>query len=243
MGVTVLAARVCDVAAMFRRRWPVASKILLSVAVLLGALSFVVIRGYQDRVEAAHPAVGPEVTVVIAANDLMRGTVLTEAMLQPSSLPQAFVPPGAIRDVASLGGRVLTADIEAGEVITRSRLSEPHVGPIAALVPDGLRAVTIPGGVPQGTIKAGDRIEVYATYGGGQPHTELVASGIDVLRVLSGSTDQGGGIGGTTTSSGDAGVTLVLLVDADAASRLAYARAFGQLEVAILGPDSATGSP
>jgi pilus assembly protein CpaB len=232
----------CDVPAMFRRRWPVASKILIGIAVLLGALAFVVVRGYQDRVEATHPAVGPEVTVVIAASDLARGTVLSEAMLKRSSLPQAFVPPGSIRDVASLGGRVLTADIAAGEVITRSRLSEPQVGPIAALVPDGLRAVTIPGEAPQGTIKAGDRIEIYATYGGGQPHTELVASGLEVLRVLTGSTDQGGGIGGTTTSGG-AGVTLVLLVDADAASRLAYARSFGQLQVAILGPDVATGSP
>ncbi len=209
---------------------------------LLGALAFVVVRGYQDRVEAAHPAVGPGVPVVIAASDLARGTVLSEAMLQPSSLPETFVPPGAIRDVASLGGRVLTADIEAGEVITRSRLSEPDVGPIAALVPDGLRAVTIPGGVPQGTIKAGDRVEIFATYGGGQPHTELVATAIEVLRVLTASTDQGGGIGGTTTS-GQAGVTLVLLVDADAASRLAYARAFGQLQIAILGPHVATGSP
>ncbi len=227
---------------MLRRRWPVASKVLIGIAILLGALAFVVVRGYQDRVEAAHPAVGPEVPVVIATSDLVRGTVLSEAMLQSSSLPQTFVPPGAIRDVASLGGRVLTADIEAGEVITRSRLSKPQVGPIAALVPDGLRAVTIPGDVPQGTIETGDRVEIYATYGGGRPHTELVTSGIEVLRVLTGSTDQGGGIGGTT-ASGPAGVTLVLLVDADAASRLAYARAFGQLQVAILGPDVATGSP
>jgi pilus assembly protein CpaB len=227
---------------MLRRQWPIASKILIGIAVLLGALSFVVVRGYQDRVEAAHPAVGPKVTVVIAASDLARGTVLSEPMLQPSSLPESFVPPGAIRDVASLSGRVLTADIEAGEVITRSRLSEPGVGPIAALVPEGLRAVTIPGDVPQGTIKAGDRVEITATYGGGRPHTELVASGIEVIRVLTGSTDRGG-IGGTTMSSGDAGVTLVLLVDADAASRLAYARAFGQLQVAILGLDVATGSP
>ena len=233
----------CDRAAMFRRRWPVASKILIGIAVLLGAVAFVVVRGYQDRVEAAHPAVGPEVSVLLAANDLARGTVLSEAVVRSSSRPQTFVPPGAIPDVASLSGRVLTADIEAGEVITRSRLSEPQVGPIAALVPSGLRAVTIPGGVPEGTIKAGDRIEIYATYGGGRPHTELVASGIEVLRVLTGSTDQGGGIGGTTTSTGDAGVTLVLLVDADAASRLAYARAFGQLQVSILGPDVATGSP
>ena len=225
---------------MLRRRWPLASKILIGVAVLLGALAFVFVRDYQDRVEAAHPAVGPQMAVVMAASDLVRGTVLSDAALQVASLPETFVPPGAIRDLASLDGRVLTADIETGEVITRSRVSEPQVGPIAALVPAGLRAVTIPGNVPEGTLKAGDRIEIYATYGGGRPHTELVASGLEVLRVLTGSTDQGGGIGGTTTS-GDAGVTLVLLVDSDAAERLAYARSFAQLQVTILGPAATTG--
>ena len=59
IGVTARFGGMCDVAAMFRRRWPVASKILIGIALLLGALAFVVVRGYQDRVEAAHPAVGP----------------------------------------------------------------------------------------------------------------------------------------------------------------------------------------
>ena len=107
---------------------------------------------------------------------------------------------------------------------------------MAALVPEGLRAVVVPSGAPAGTIRAGDRIEVYATYGGGRPHTELVATGLEVVRVLAGGTASGSGIGGTST--GDPGVALVLLVDGDAAERLAYARAFGQLQVAILGPEA-----
>ena len=226
---------------MLRRRWPLASKILAVLGVLAGALAFVVIRGYQQRVEALHPAVGPLVTVVVAAGDLGRGSLVGDDMLRTASIPEAFVPPGAVRDAAAVTGRVLTADIDAGEILTRSRLAGPRVGPVAALVPEGLRAVVVPSGVPPGTLRAGDRVEVYATYGGGQPHTELVASGVEVVRILTeGST--GGGIGGVTPTAGE-GVDLVLLVEATTAEQLAYARAFAQLQVAILGVDAATGSP
>jgi Flp pilus assembly protein CpaB len=219
---------------MLRRRWPVASKVLVACAVLLGALAFVVVRGYQERVEALHPALGPRVVTVTAATDLARGTLLSDEMLDPSSVPEEFLPPGAIGDAASIVGRVLTAKVEAGEILTRSRLGAPKVGPVAALVPEGLRGVVVPSGVPPGTLRAGDRVEVYATYGGGRPHTELVASGLEVVRILAEGTTGGGGIEGTVT--GDAGVLLALIVDGDTASRLAYARAFGQLQIAILGP-------
>jgi Flp pilus assembly protein CpaB len=221
---------------MLRRRWPLASKVLVALAVMLGALAFLLVRGYQDRVEALHPAVGPPRDILTAATDLARGTLLSDEMLQTSTQPEEFVPPGAVDDAASIVGRVLTASIDAGEILTRSRLAEPKVGLVAALVPDGLRAVVVPSGVPPGTIRAGDRVEVYATYGGGRAYTELVAAGLEVVHILTEGTSGEGGIGGATT--GDAGVALVLLVDGDAASRLAYARAFGQLQVAILGPET-----
>jgi pilus assembly protein CpaB len=220
---------------MLRRRWPLASKVLIAFALLLGALAFVVVRGYQDRVEALHPAVGPPVTTVTAAMDLARGTALSDEMLHTSTVPEEFVPPGAVGDAASVVGRVLAADVDAGEILTRSRLAGSEIGPVAALVPDGLRAVVVPSGVPPGTLRAGDRVEVYATYGGGRPHTELVASELEVVRILTEDAAGAGGIGGTTTT-GDTGVAVVLLVDGDAAARLAYARAFGQLQIAIHGP-------
>jgi Flp pilus assembly protein CpaB len=223
---------------MLRRRWPLASRILVALALVLGAFAFVVVRGYQDRVEALHPAVGAPVATVVAATDLARGTLLSGEMLDESSVPEAFVPPGAVGDAASIVGRVLTSDIRAGEILTRSRLAEPGVGPVAALVPDGLRAVVVPSSVPVGTLRAGDRVDIYATYGGGRPHTELVAGGVEIARILTGGATSGGGIGGTITQA--SGVALALLVDGAAAARLAYAGAFGQLQIAILGPEPPT---
>ena len=80
----------------------------MAFAVVLGALAFVVVRGYQDRVEALHPAVGAPVDIVTAATDLARGTTLSDEMLHTSTVPGDFVPPGAVRDVATVVGRVLT---------------------------------------------------------------------------------------------------------------------------------------
>jgi Flp pilus assembly protein CpaB len=219
---------------MLRRRWPLASKVLVAFATVLGAFAFLMVRGYQDRVEASHPAVGPPVATVTAATDLARGTILADDMLRSSDVPREFVPPGAVADAGSVVGRVLASDVDAGEILTRSRLAGSGVGPVAALVPDGLRAVVVGSGLPPGTLHAGDRVEVYATYGGGRPHTELVASDLEVVRILNDGMASGG-IGGSTTA--DPGAALVLLADPDAAARLAYARAFAQLQIAILGPE------
>jgi pilus assembly protein CpaB len=223
---------------MLRRRWPLASKILLSLAVLFGAATFVVVRGYRERADALRSPGGVETQVVVAAIDLDRGTVLSEDMVHSQKMPATYVPPGAISDATSVTGRILTADIAEGEIVTASRLAVPHTGPIAALVPPGLRAVVIAAGVPEETISAGDRVDVYATYGGGQPHTELAAREIEVLRVLTQAS--AGGLGGTAGST--EGVSLVVLADTDATERLAYARAFAQLTVAIVGPEPATGT-
>lgn len=220
---------------MLRRRWPIASKILMLFAVLLGSLAFVLVRGYQDRVEALRPAVGPMVPIVVVGEDLARGSVLNETMLEESSMPESFVPPGAVASPAAAAGRVLTADIAAGEVLTSSRLSVPEAGPIASLVPEGLRAMLIAAPLPANALRPGDHVDVYATYGGGQPHTELAASALEVLRIIAGSSG-GEGIAGATSSTD--GITLVLLVDEAAAERLAYARSFAQLSVAILGAGS-----
>jgi len=214
----------------------------MGLAVLLGVLAFALVQGYTRRVEALHPDVGPTVPVTVAAAALPRGTVLSEAMLRTTSVPESYAPPGAIASPVAAAGRVLTTDVAAGEALTATRLAAPRTGPVAALVPSGLRAVVVPTDLPGAAIRSGDRVELYATYGGGHAHTELVASGLDVLRVLAPSS--GGGIAGSVPSgSATGGVSLVLLVDPDAAERLAYARTFGALEVAILGPDAATGSP
>ena len=211
-----------------RRRPPRASIVLLVLAVILGVAATLLLRGYLARLAARAAAGGPGRPVVVAVSDLGKGTLLTPDLLAMGELPAPYVPPGAVSSPDEVAGRFLGADILAGEVLTRARLA-PDGGPVASLVPSGLRAVPITAGVPAGTVAPGDRVDVLATFGTGRPHTETVVEAAEVLMVR--------------TASGDAlgeAATLVLLVAPDTAARLAYARAFADLAVALAPPQELT---
>jgi hypothetical protein len=84
-------------------------------------------------------------------------------------------------------------------------------------------------------------VDVLATYGSaavGQPHTEVVVAGVEVLFVLgpagfpSASRTSGHGLDVAGAGAEDT-VTLLLLVSPDQETRLAFARAFANLEVVI----------
>lgn len=212
---------------MLRRRWPTGAKVLLLVAAASGALAFLSMRAYAARLEATRPDVGPLVSVVMAARDLERGTALDRSMLGLGEVPTAFVPPGAMETASQAQGRVLSADVAAGEVLTASRVAPPDAGPVAALVPPGLRAVVVPAGIPAAAVRAGDLVDLLATFGGGRPYTQTVVTAAEVLRVLSGDD----AVAGVTASEG---AQLILLVGPEDAERIAYAKTFAQLDVAIV---------
>lgn len=222
-----------------RRRWSPLSKLLAAVALACGLAAFVLVRGYTARIEALRPVVGSPVPVVVAAHDLTRGTQLLPSMVRLATMPSAFAPPGALADVDQVEGRTLISDMAEAEPVTRTRLASPGEGPVASLVPPGLRAFTVAAGVPAGSVRPGDLVDVLATFGGGRPHTETVASALEILLVLPGSAGDGGLP--ATTGSGGAGPSLVLLVSPDQSERLAYATAFAHLSVAIAPSEAATG--
>jgi pilus assembly protein CpaB len=211
-----------------RRRPPRASVVLLVLAVILGVGATLLLRGYLARLAARAAAGGPGRPVVVAVSDLGRGTLLTPDLLAMEEIPAPYVPPGALGSPDEVAGRFLGADILAGEVLTQARLA-PEGGPVASLVPPGLRAVPVTAGVPAGTVAPGDRVDVLATFATGRPHTETVVESAEVLIVR--------------TASGDAfgeAATLMLLVAPDTAARLAYARAFADLAVALAPPQELT---
>jgi Flp pilus assembly protein CpaB len=212
---------------MFRRRWPTPAKVLLLTGLACGALAFFAMRGYAAHLDATRPAVGPLAPVVMAAEDLERGTVLGPSMLELGEVPAAFVPPGAFETPSEADGRVLAADVAAGEALTATRVAAPDAGPVAALVPPGLRAVIVPAGLPAGTVRAGDRVDLLATFGGGRPYTQTVVGAAEVLQVLPGGDAVTGG-------SGSDAATLVLIVGPEDSERIAYAKTFAQLEVVLV---------
>jgi Flp pilus assembly protein CpaB len=212
------------------RRWPRAAKVTAVLALICGVTAFMLVQAYVRRVEAARPALGPPVPVVVAIRDLQRGATLAADDVEVRSLPAGFAPPGAVGDSAAAHGRILLSAMAAGEPLTRTRLATARAGPVAALVPPGLRAFVVAADIPPEAVRAGDRVDVLATIGGDRPHTETVAAGLEVLSIL--------GTGRTDALSGASDAPrLVVLVTPDDAERLAYAGAFGDLAVTIAGVD------
>jgi Flp pilus assembly protein CpaB len=165
----------------------------------------------------------------VAAHDLERGLPLEPASVRVRLVPAGFAPPGRVASPSAVDGRTLVSDVAAGEAITRTRLAVAG-GPVAALVPDGLRAFPIRVGTPAGAIQAGDRVDVLATFGGPRPYTDTVASGLEVLTIVEAED-------GAFSAGGPAGASLVLLVGPEVAEELAYAVAFADLSVAIAPPE------
>ncbi len=217
---------------MFRRRWSTTSKAFAFLAIVAAVAAYGLVRGYAARLEALRPVVDSMQPVVVAAAPIERGTVLTESMLRVAEIPSSYAPPGALRSVSLAVGNTLGSDVAEGEAVTRTRLGAAEAGPVASLVPSGLRAFPVDAAVPQGTVRAGDRVDVYATFGGPHPHTETVATGLEVLLLLG---DEGTE-GATSLTSASSGPSLVLLVSPEQAERLAYATAFADLAIAIAGP-------
>ena len=218
---------------LFRRKLPRSSFVLLAASVASALAAALVMRAYAHRLDVVRPDGGPPIAVVAAVAHVPRGSVLTETVLEVVTLPSRFAPPGAIRDPARATGRIVVADIAAGEVVTQLRLAGSRSGPTASLVGAGMRAVEIPVASAVG-VRPGDLVDVIATFGGGGAHTEVAGEAIEVLAV-----DRAGGgasFGGATAPT-QSGIGLVLLVSPTDAERLAFASAFATLSVAVRGPD------
>ncbi|HEX2088799.1 MAG TPA: Flp pilus assembly protein CpaB [Actinomycetota bacterium] len=213
------------------------SWIFLSGSVTLALLAGVMVHSFLRRLEARAGDSGVRVPVLVVAQDVRRGTPIAPGHVSVVHMPEEYVPPRPLSKVSQAAGRVALGDLLKGEVVTDHRLARVRAGPVASLVPEGLRAFAVPTSLPAGTVRAGDHVDVLATFASGQPHTEVVVSGVEVLFVLRGgdfratSEEQGGFDAGAAGSSPS--TTLILLVAPQQEERLAFARAFANLEVAI----------
>jgi pilus assembly protein CpaB len=221
---------------LLRRRWPLASKVFAGLSIACGLTAALLVHGMESRLAAAHPPLGTPVSVVVAAVDAARGTTVRTETVRVEHMPSIYVPPGALSDVDQAVGRVLLADIAAGEVLTRTRATAHAGGPVAALVPPGLRAVAVSVVASARDLRPGDHVDLLAAFGGGAPHTETVAEGLEVLRV----TEASSGAAGSSMSGINTGpvpgekASLLVLVSPDVAGRIAFAQAFASLSVAIV---------
>lgn len=219
---------------MWKRRWPRATKVYLLVALLCAAGAASIVHGSTASVRQADAAVGPPVPVVVAAVPVVRGTALALSDLEVRPVPVSLAPPGALADPGSLVDRIVLTDLAPGEAVTQTRMAHEGAGPLAALVPPGLRAVALPVTVLPPGLVAGDRVDVLATYGEGRTYTETVGTALEILVPPNAGSSDRQGLGGAS------GAGLVLLADVATASRLARAAGYSVMSVAVVGSTSAS---
>jgi len=139
------------------------------------ALAAVQASALGAQAEAARQAWGEGVDVVVAARDLPAGRRVAATDVVVESRPQAVVPAGALSEPPV--GSVLSAGVVAGEVLVGARVAPAGLGAVAALVPEGWRAVAVPTsasgfGPPAPPVTVGDRVDLLAP--------DVVASGVVV---------------------------------------------------------------
>jgi pilus assembly protein CpaB len=216
------------------RRWSRTSRAYALASLVCAALAGASVHAYLGRAAEAAGLGGPPVAIVVAASSIARGAAIRADQLRVTRVPHAYAQPGAIDHVSQAAGRIALAALAPGEVVTETRLARVRAGPVASLTPEGLRAFAVPTSLPRDAVAPGDHIDVLATYGGGQPHTETAGADVEVLLVLA---PTAGGSGGLSVPGAGAAATsqstLILLVSPDQEERLAYAAAFASLSIAV----------
>jgi Flp pilus assembly protein CpaB len=204
---------------------------------LASAATLAVVAILTARPGGSNHDSGPSTSVVVATKPIERGAVVEASQVALRPIPKALAPPGSIDDVNAAAGRVALAALAPGEVVTETRLARVRAGPVASLVPRGLRAFAVPMSLPPGAVRLGDHVDVVAAYATDPPRTELVLPEVEVLAVLAPGQIDGGlsldaiGAGAEVTAS------LVLLVTPEQEQRLAFAVAFGSLQETIVSSD------
>lgn len=168
-----------------------------------------------------RPAPPATFTALIAAKDLPAGTALRPEDLAPIEVPESYPAPGAIVDLDVVDGRLLSAPMLAGEILTESRLvqsSSPDAGTLAVPVRLADADVT-------GLLEPGMTLDLVSASGEGRP--TVVAESVRIITVPRRS--------GAFGSNADRAAGSLLLVAADRATaiRLAAASTEGGLSAIL----------
>jgi len=161
------------------------------------------------------------VPIVVAAQDLMPGHVLTRGDLGVADWPKDLSPGGTVADPGALVGKALAAGMSRGEAVTAARVRGPGLlaGARTGLVAAHVRLADL----AMATMAApGDHVDLISSSG------QVVAADVVVLAVDAGSAGSGGW--SATAGSGPPGGVVVAVEGGDAV-RLATVDSSGLSDV------------
>jgi pilus assembly protein CpaB len=142
--------------------------IAVALAALAAILTSVYVVNYKRHVQHGEG----KVTVLVAARDIPAGTsgadIIDQHMLKQQTVPRKAVVAGAISSPDQLSQYIATEDVFQGEQVTTRRFAPPKEQGIRAQIKGTQRAYQLEGDPHQllaGTLKAGDHVDIVATWG------------------------------------------------------------------------------
>lgn len=204
-------AELRDIKTRLRRRFLRHRRVVVAGLAALAVVSVVRV------VAPTPPATSP---LVVAAHDLLSGSVIGPDDIALVRMAADLIPTGSATSAAGLVGRIVAGPMRAGEPLTDRRI----VG--AALVagyPTGLVAapVRIQDADVVSLLRVGDRIDIYSSNGDPAVPAPRVVSDAPVVTLPS------------LDSTGRDGALVVLAVSSADAARLAQASATTSLSVSL----------
>jgi Flp pilus assembly protein CpaB len=155
--------------------------IAVALAALAAILTSVYVGNYKRHVQNGED----KIPVYVAAKDIPAGTsgaeVVDQHMLRKVTVPKKAIVAGAISSPEQLSQYIATQDVYEGEQVSTRRFAPPKEQGIRAQIKGTQRAYQVEGDKHQlmaGTLKAGDHIDVVATWGiksGGSQDDTLVS--------------------------------------------------------------------
>jgi Flp pilus assembly protein CpaB len=144
--------------------------IAIALALVAAVLTMFYVTNYQRNVRQDET----NVPIWVAKRDIPAGTTGAEierkGLVEKSEIVRRSVVPGAISNPDQIAELVATQPIYAGEQISTRRFSTPSQQGIKAKLTGVQRAMSLPGDQHQllaGTLRAGDKVDLVATFGVG----------------------------------------------------------------------------
>ena len=130
----------------------------------VGGLAFLtasVVAGAIGQARSLSARYGPLEPVVVASRPVERGAALAPADVTVELVPGGFVPRGAFRAVDAVAGRTAVVPLVEGSPVLAGHLAPDGLSGVAALLPVGTRAVTVPAdGSSTPKVDRGDVVDV-----------------------------------------------------------------------------------
>lgn len=171
-----------------RERW---SWLLLGAGLLLAVLTGVVVYATMREARPEAPRAAATRTIVVAAADLLRFSVVTADMVELQERAENAVPPGAFTSTAAVVGRTAVDFIPAGLAITEKELGAADQRGTSAALERGLVLMVIASTdslTAARAVQPGDRVDIHATLpvgAEGAKATQSIVQNLEVVAVTS----------------------------------------------------------